>query len=147
MNNPNIQTPRKSKIIDDRRTTALAAAATTNGASVDTRGMTQISFSYVGVTVDQTTDETYNCKIQGRSHPDDAWVDIPSLAFTEQDTLTSYGQLLPTAATRDGIRTPRFIRVVHVIAGTTPSFAGYVEMTFDRDHTGPHATQNEYKGG
>jgi len=146
MDNPNIQTPRKSVVIDDRRVTALAAAATTNGTAVDTRGMKNISITLHGVTVDQTTDETYNHKIQGRESPDHPWADVPSMAFTEQDTLTSYNETLPTASTRDGIRFPRFIRTVHTIAGTTPSFAGFTVMSFDRDAPGK-GYQAGYQGG
>lgn len=146
MNNPNMQVPRKGVIIDDRRTTPLAAAATTNGAAVDLRGRTNVSFTLVGVTVDQTTDETYDVSIQGRQSPSDEWVAIPSLVFTQQDTAVAYGETLPTAATRDGIRLPRYVRVVHVIGGTTPSFAGYVEMSSDLSHTGKDAGIG-YQGG
>ena len=124
----------KFKIIDDRRTTAITAS--TNGSSVDARGMVDPKFVLVGVTVDQTTDETYDVKIQGRAKSTDEWADIAGLAFTQQDTSTSYSEQLPTAANAPGVVIPRYIRVVHTLAGTTPSFAGYVGVYYSRPKLG-----------
>lgn len=126
---------RKSKIVDDRRTTAITASA--NGDAFDMRGMEYVAIHLHGITVDQATDETYDCKLQHRHKSGDPWTDVPSMAFTQQDTLTAYNETMPTAATKDGISLMRWGRIVHTLAGTTPSFAGYVEMSYERTKSGP----------
>ncbi len=119
---------RKNKVVDDRRTTAITASA--NGTAFDMRGMENVALTLHGVTVDQTTDETYDCKLQCRANSSMPWTDVPSMAFTQQDTNTSYNETLPTAATKDGINLMRWGRIVHTLAGTTPSFAGYVSLSY-----------------
>jgi len=132
MTNPKAN--RKHKKIHDCSTAITASA---NGEAVDIRGMENIKFSFVGTTVDQTTDETYDCKIQTRNSPLDGWVDVDGCTFTQQDTNTSFGEQKPADSDAPGVVLQRYIRSVITIAGTTPSFAGYVGMSYERPALGP----------
>lgn len=109
-------------------------ATTINGSAVDTTGMEDVSFLLVNA---DNAGGTLDCKIQGRMSPSDEWYDIPSLTFTQQADGADLNELLPTAATREGIVIPRYVRAVVTLAAGVSSLDVDVYMQYARPRRGP----------
>jgi hypothetical protein len=110
-------------------------ATTINGAWVDTTDIEDASFLLVNA---DNTGGTLDCKIQGAQLGDKSDVyDIPSLGFTQQADGADLNQALPTAATREGIVLPRYVRAQVAIAAGVTSLDVKVYMSFARPRRGP----------
>lgn len=125
-------TVRKNKNI---LTSTDDTATTINGAWFDTTDIEDATFLLLNA---DNTGGTLDCKIQGAWEGDqsDAF-DIPSLGFTQQADGADLAQLLPTAATREGIVLPRYVRAQVAIAAGVSALDVKVNMQFARPRRGP----------
>jgi len=109
-------------------------ATTINGSAYDVSGLEDVSFLLVNA---DNTGGTLDCKIQTRATPSDEWTDVPSLTFTQQADGADLNELLPTAATREGILLSRYVRAVVTIAAGVSSLDVDVYMQYARPRRGP----------
>lgn len=118
-------------------------ATTINGSAVDVRGVEDFQFVLVNA---DNTGGTLDAKIQGRHSSSDEWYDIPSLAFTQQADGADLNEALPTAATYEGIRLPRYIRAVVAIAAGVSALDVKVLLNYARPKIGPQVDHEAVTG-
>lgn len=138
----------RAKLLDEYAAEAVAAGSY-YGASVEVpRGAEDLRFYVEGTLFDRTQgDETYTFAIQGRNSSSESFVDIPSLVFTTISATTG-AEVLPTAATAEGISVPRFIRVRLTTVGSTPIATAKIWMWYTLNTGGPgRQYQANYYGG
>ena len=98
---PNPATVRKSKTIDTYSAEAVAAGSFYGAVHEVPRGAYNIQFRLEGTLFDATTgDEDYQFFIQGSDDKNGNFVDLPGLAFTLREGVTSGDEVVPTRGQR-----------------------------------------------
>lgn len=134
---PNPSSVTKSKVIDTYAAEAVAAGSFYGDEVEVPRGAFNFKFSLTGTLFDATTgDEDYQFFIQGRDGPNGNWFDIPGLAFTLREGVTSGDETVPSAANAPGVVLPRYIRAKLVTVGTTPIATATVTMHYESSGRG-----------